>query len=37
MGNNWDSFREGLKGRVERGPEMIMKDEAGLGLAVLFV
>ena len=32
---NLDSFQEGLKGRLERGPEMIMKDEAGLGLAIL--
>jgi hypothetical protein len=37
MVTNWDFFREGLKSRVERGPEMNMKDEAGLGLAVLFV
>ena len=37
MGTNWDFFREGLKSRVERDPEMHMKDEAGLGLAVLFV
>jgi hypothetical protein len=37
MCTNWDSFRERLKSRVERGPEMNMKDEAGLGLAVLFV
>jgi hypothetical protein len=36
-GTSWDSFREGLKGVLERGPEMNMKDEAGLGLAILFV
>ena len=34
-GTNWDSFQEGLKGLLESGPEMYMKDEAGLGLAVL--
>ena len=33
-GTNWGSFREGLEDRLERGPEMNMKDEAGLGLAV---
>jgi len=37
MGINWYFFREGLKSRVERDPEMNVKDEAGLGLAVLFV
>jgi hypothetical protein len=37
MGTIWDSFRWGLKSRVERGPHMSMKDKAGLGLAVLFV
>jgi len=34
---NWDSFQEGLKCVLERGPEMNMKDEAGLGLAILSV
>jgi len=34
---NWDSFQEGLKGILERGPEMNMKDEARLGLAILSV
>jgi hypothetical protein len=34
---NWSSFREGLDDRLERGPEMNMKDEAGLGLAVHWV
>jgi hypothetical protein len=34
-GTNWDSFQEGLKGILERDPEMNMKDEAGLGLAIL--
>ena len=28
-----ESFREGLKVVLERGPEVIMKDESGLGLA----
>jgi len=36
-GTNWDSFREGLKGRLEQGPEMNMIDEAGLGLSIRFV
>jgi len=36
-GSYWDSFREGLKGRLKRGPEIKMKDEASLGLAILFV
>ena len=36
-GTNRDSFQEQLKGVLERGPEMNMKDEAGLGLAVLSV
>lgn len=35
-GTRCDSFRE-LKGRLERDPEMNMKDEAGLGLAILFI
>jgi hypothetical protein len=33
----WDSFQEGLRDRLKRGPEMNMKDEAGLGLAVHWV
>lgn len=36
-GTNWDSFREGLKGILERDPETNIKDEAGLGLAILSV
>jgi hypothetical protein len=36
-GTDWDSFLEGLNGVLERGPEMNMTDEAGLGLAVLSV
>ena len=34
---NWDSFREGLRDRLEGGPEMNMKDEAGLGLEIIWV
>ena len=34
-GTNWDSFRERLKGILERGPETNIKDDAGLGLAIL--
>jgi len=34
---NWGFFREGVKGRLKRGPEMNMKDEGGLRLAILFV
>jgi hypothetical protein len=30
-GTNWVSFREGLKGRLEQGPEMNMIGKAGLG------
>jgi hypothetical protein len=33
-GTNWGSFREDLRDMLERGPEMNMKDEAGVGLAV---
>jgi hypothetical protein len=36
-GTNWDSFKVDLRDRLERGPEMNMKDEAGLGLAVRWV
>jgi hypothetical protein len=35
-GANWDSFREGLKGRLGQGPEMNMIDEAGMGLPICF-
>ena len=31
---NWGSFREDLRDRLERGPEMDMKSEAGLGIAI---
>jgi hypothetical protein len=33
-GTNWGSFREDLRERVERVPEMSVRNEAGLGLAV---
>jgi hypothetical protein len=36
-GTNWGSFREGLREKLETGPKMNMKDEAGLGLAVHLV
>ena len=36
-GTDWGSFREDLRGKLERGPEMSMKDEAGLGLAVQWI
>ena len=34
---NWDSFRKDLKGRFEQGLETNMKDEARLGLTILYV
>jgi len=34
---NWSSFRGDLKDRLERGPEMNMKNEAALGLAIHWV
>ena len=36
-GTNWDSFREGPRDKLERGPEMSMEDEAGLGLAIHWI
>ena len=36
-GTNWGSFRADLGGKLERGPEMSMRDEAGLGLAVHWI
>jgi hypothetical protein len=33
-GTNWGSFKEDLRDRLERGPDMDMKSEAGLGLAI---
>jgi hypothetical protein len=35
VGTNWETFRDGLKGVLERGPEMNIKDEAESGLAIL--
>jgi len=34
---NWGSFRESLRDKLERGPELSMEDEAGLGLAVHWI
>jgi hypothetical protein len=36
-GTKWSSFRRNLRERLERGPEMSMRDEAGLGLAILWI
>jgi len=36
-GTDWSSFQEDLRDKLERGPEMSMKDEAGLGLAVHWI
>ena len=36
-GTNWSSFREDLREKLDRGPEMSMKDEAGLGLAIHWI
>jgi hypothetical protein len=36
-GTNWASFKEDLRDRLERGPEMDMKSEAGLGLVIQWV
>ena len=36
-GANWGSFREDLRYKLERGPELSMEDEAGLGLAVQWI
>ena len=36
-GTNWGSFREGLREKLKRGPEMNMKEEAGLELAVHWI
>jgi len=36
-GTKWGSFRGDLKDRLERGPEMNIKNEAGLGLAIHWV
>ena len=36
-GTKWDSFRVDLRGRLEQGPKMDMKDEARLGLTIYYV
>jgi hypothetical protein len=36
-GTTWGSFKEDLRDRLERGPELDMKSEAGLGLAIQWV
>jgi hypothetical protein len=36
-GTNWGSFGEDLRDRLERGPVMDMKIEAGLGLVIHWV
>jgi hypothetical protein len=36
-GTKWDSFRWNLRGRLEQGPKMNMKDEAGLGLNISYL
>jgi len=36
-GINWGSFQGSLREKLERGPEMSMKDEVGLGLAICWI
>ena len=36
-GTKWDSFREGLRVRLDRGPGMNMKVKDGLVLAIIWV
>jgi hypothetical protein len=36
-GTEWDSFRWDLRGRLEQGPKMNMRDEAGLGLNISYL
>ena len=36
-GTDWGSSRKDLRDKLERGPEMSMEDEAGLGLAVHWI
>jgi len=36
-GTNWGSFQESLRKKLESGPEISMKDEAGLGLAIQWI
>jgi len=35
--NNWDAFRENMKGKMGKGPLMNMKDETRLGHTIIFV
>jgi hypothetical protein len=36
-GTNWSSFKGDLRNRLERGPEIDMRNEAGLGLEIYWV
>jgi hypothetical protein len=36
-GTNWGSFKGNLQDRLERGPEMNVNEEAGLGLVILWI
>jgi len=36
-GTDWGSFREDLRDKLNRGPEMNMEDKAGLGIAVHWI
>jgi len=36
-GTNWGSFRDSLREKLDGGPVMSMKDEAGLGLAIHWI
>jgi hypothetical protein len=36
-GTNWGFFHGSLREKLEKGPEMSMKDEAGLGLAIHWI
>jgi len=36
-GTNWGSFKGDLRDRLERSPEMNMKNDAGLGIAIHWV
>jgi hypothetical protein len=36
-GPNWGSFKDDLRDQLERGPDMDMKSEAGLGFAIHWV
>jgi len=37
MDNNWDSFRENMKGKLGKGPAMNMKDETRSGHTIGFI